>query len=221
MSNAKNILLVEGESDKSFFEEVCKSLNIAAKIHIAPPKDIGGQRNSKQGVLKHLPVLVQQLSDGQLTHLAVIVDADYKSEHGLGCQVTVEKMASILSPFGFGLKKTNPQNAGIFFQHSDGLSDIGLWVMPNNRDEGMLEDWIKCCISAEEQVLFQHAEKIIADLPAPKFKEIHRAKAEVATWLAWQKHPGRGAYFALQNNCIDSECEPFRQLASWLKQVYQ
>lgn len=221
MSNGKNVLLVEGESDKSFFEAVCKLLNLTTKIQVAPPREIGGQFNSKQGVFDFVPELLKQLPDGQLTRLAVIVDADSK-KNGSGFQSTIDKMVSIVTPFGFGLRPdANLQNAGIFFRHSDGLSDIGFWVMPNNRDEGMLEDWIKGCVSTGEQALFQYAATITAALPAPKFKEIHRSKAEVATWLAWQKKPGHGAYLALKEGSIDSECVQFKQLASWLTQIYK
>lgn len=195
---------------------------LETKIQIAPPRDIGGQYNSKQGVFTHLPVLLKQLADGQLVHLAVILDADYKAEHGLGYQETVEKMLSIVAPFGFSLRKNeSPDHAGIVFEHNDGLSDLGFWVMPNNQDEGMLEDWIKACVSAEEQVLFSHVETIIAALPDPKFKPIHRSKAEVATWLAWQKKPGHGAYLALKNGSIDSESPQFMSMAGWLTKIFQ
>ncbi|MET3139694.1 hypothetical protein AAKU61_004076 [Undibacterium sp. GrIS 1.2] len=222
MANAMKILLVEGESDKSFFEEVCELLKLDTKIQVAPPRDIGGVHNSKQGIFKQLSILLNQFADGTLTHLAVIMDADYKSEHGLGCQATISQMETTLAPFGFNLKRnSDPKMAGLFFTHPDGFKDLGFWVMPNNRDEGMLEDWIKNCVSPSEQTLFQHAVATTTALTAPKFKEIHRSKAEVATWLAWQKTPGHGPYSALRESCIDPESAQFKQLASWLRLVFQ
>ncbi|CAN5896677.1 hypothetical protein BH11PSE12_BH11PSE12_33670 [soil metagenome] len=222
MADAKKIILVEGESDKSFFEEVCKVLKLDTKIRVAPPRDVGGAHNSKEGVFNHLSNIVPLLDQGQLTHLAVVMDADYKNDGGLGCQATINKMIATLAPFGFSLKKnSDPKISGLVFEHNDGLNPIGLWVMANNHDDGMLEDWMKLCISASEKTLFQHAVTITKALPQQNFKEIHRSKAEIATWLAWQAKPDRGAYYALSQGGFDSTSPAFQQLASWLRLVFQ
>jgi len=39
-------------------------------------------------------LLLQQLDDASVSHLGVVVDADYKSEHGLGCAMTLDKVGS-------------------------------------------------------------------------------------------------------------------------------
>jgi len=143
MAMAEHILLVEGESDRSFFEAVCKTLKLQPSVTVAPPKDVGGSHNTKEGVFNHLPILLNQLGDAQITHLAVVVDAD-SAVNGGGCQRAIDKVTKIVEPYGFTLA-SNPVG-GVFFQNDDGLADFGLWVMPNNSDEGMLEDWIKSCI---------------------------------------------------------------------------
>ncbi len=109
---------------------------------------------------------------------------------------------------------------GILFQHDDGLADFGLWVMPNNRDEGMLEDWIKSCVHQDEHKLFAHAETVVATLPQTKFKLIHFSKAEVATWMAWQKQPGHGLYRAVEDQLIDMDSALFKELCVWLTHIY-
>lgn len=70
------LLLVEGESDKSFFEEICKTLGLHYIVTVALPKSVGGSYNTKEGVFNHLPNLLKQLCDAQITRLAVVVDAD-------------------------------------------------------------------------------------------------------------------------------------------------
>jgi len=140
MLESKQILLVEGDSDKSFFEKICKNLSLDATVKVTPPKDIGGTHNSKSGVLNQIPILLPQLNDGQKTNIAAIVDADYVSTHGLGCERTIEQIAKILNDFDFQLKTNIPNENGLYFENSDGLSDFGLWVMPDNKQEGMLED---------------------------------------------------------------------------------
>jgi hypothetical protein len=222
MARSERLLLVEGMADKRFFEAVCKLQGLDTNVQVAPPMEVGGHYNSKEGVFNHLSVLIKQLGDGRLKRLGLVVDADYKAEYGLGFERTVDRVTEIVTPFGFGLARNvgKPQG-GLVFQHSDGLADLGLWVMPDNQKEGMLEDWIKDCIIQAEQLLFQHATKVIESLAQPKFKSIHRSKAEVATWLAWQETPGHGLYYALKEQLLDPNNTLFLGLTSWLAHMYR
>lgn len=217
MAMPDRILLVEGEADRSFFEQICKALHLHANVKVAPPKLLGGSHNTKEGVFNHLPVLLKQLADGQITHLAVVVDAD-SAAHGGGCQRAIDRIEGIVAPFGF--KPATDSRSGVVLRHDDGLADFGLWVMPDNRDEGMLEDWVKRCIHRNEQALFAHAATVVAALPQPRFKPIHRSKAEVATWLAWQKSPGHGPYRALEDHLIDVDSPLFQSLDEWLTRIF-
>lgn len=222
MARSERLLLVEGDADKRFFDAICKSQGLDTEVQVAPPKEVGGQHNTKQGVIKHLSVLVKQLEDGSIKRLSVVVDADYEDEHGLGFTRTVEQVTNVVKKLGFdSAKEVDEAHGGLVFPHSDGLADLGLWVMPDNRREGMLEDWIKQCIIQAEQPLFQHAVKVIESLAQHKFKSIHRSKAEVATWLAWQKLPGRGPYYALEEQLIDSKNALFLGLTNWLAHMFR
>jgi hypothetical protein len=179
---------------------------------------LAGSHNSKEGVFNHLPVLLAQLADGQITRLAVVVDAD-SAANGGGYKLTIGRVEKIVAPYGFVLAAHTM--GGMVFQHNDGLADFGLWVMPNNADEGMLEDWIKQSIHPDERGLFAHAEAVVATLPQPpKFKPIHRSKAEVATWLAWQRQPGHGPYRAVEDGLIDTIGTHYKNLVAWLGYVY-
>jgi len=217
MAMADRKLLVEGEADRSFLKEVCKTLGLHTSVTVAPPKDIGGSHNTKEGVFNLLPYLINQLDDGQIARLAVVVDAD-SEDNGGGYQSVIDRVAKIVEQNGFTLA-SNPV-AGVLFQHDDGLADIGLWVMPNNGDEGMLEDWIKSCVHSDEHKLFTHAQEVVDTLPLTKFKPIHISKAEVATWLAWQKQPGHGLYRAVEDQLIDMNSKLFLELKVWLTHIY-
>jgi hypothetical protein len=217
MAMADRKLLVEGEADRSFFEEVCKTLGLHTNVTVAPPKDIGGSHNTKEGVFNLLPDLLNQLDDAQITRLAVVVDAD-SAVNGGGYKRTIDRVTEIVASYGFTLASSPV--GGVLFQHDDGLADFGLWVMPNNCNDGMLEDWIKSCVHPDENNLFAHAETVVDTLPQPKFKPIHISKAEVATWLAWQKQPGHGLYRAVEDQLIDTESALFKELCVWLTHIY-
>ncbi|MEN9898791.1 MAG: hypothetical protein RLZZ66_2440 [Pseudomonadota bacterium] len=217
---SKNILLVEGDTDKIFFDEFLKTLNLTVQVKVGLPRDLGGTHNSKGGICNLLPDLIAQLSDEDavLKKLAIIVDAD--SLPHSNCQKTIERISKIIESFEYMLvvEKSN----GFFYKNSDGLPSIGLWIMPDNENEGMLEDWIKASIHPNEQILLTQVKTVIDSLDPKKFKPIHRSKAEVATWLAWQEQPGHGLYWAAhsKNNLLDAGSSPYAELVDWLKRVY-
>lgn len=215
----KNILLVEGEADRGFFEELCKLLKISVDIHVVAPKDIGGTHNSKEGVLSLLTeLLLPQLQDGQLERIGVVVDADMLN-HGTGFTVTLQRFVDKLAgeKYDQDLMEIN----GLIFKHQDGLANLGLWVMPNNADDGMLENWIKQCLNPNEVILYQHGEQSIDTIPSRfKFQPWNRTKAEVATWLAWQEKPGHGLYNAVTTDLLNTDAPLFKKLQAWLVHVF-
>jgi hypothetical protein len=217
MAKSSRILLVEGESDRSFFEVLCNDLRLAASVHVAVPKEFNGTKNTREGLFNTLPTLLNQLPDGEVSRLAAVVDADYE-KNGAGHQRTVDRVIQIVAPFGYNMDLSNTN--GIVFKHNDGLADIGLWIMPSTCEDGILEDWITTCISDADEALFQHAQHVVAALPAPKFSPIHLSKAEVATWLAWQKKPGHGLYRILDDQLLGPSKPPFLALKSWLTNVF-
>lgn len=217
--STKNILLVEGEADRGFFEALCRMLGISVDVRVATPKDTGGTHNTKEGVLSHLTkVLLPQLQDGQLERIGVVVDAD-RAMHGSGFAATLQRFTEALAQSNY---RRNPvATSGLVFTHQDGLANLGLWIMPNNADEGMLEDWIKQCLHSDETGLYQHGEASIDAIPgAPKFQPWHRTKAEVATWLAWQKKPEHGLYNAAQSDLLNADAPLFKGLQMWLTHVF-
>lgn len=221
MARSKKILIVEGKYDEEFYGAVCRTVGLGTLVTVAPPQKVGGNFNNKEGVFNHLPTMLQQLADGHIENLAVVVDADFDGEGGLGYKRTVERVQEIVKAFGFLIDtKTKKALGGHVFNSSDGLSDFGLWVMPNNQHDGMLEHWIKSCITPEELPLYDHAAAVVAAVPDPKFKAIHTAKAEVSTWLAWQRIPGRGPEHAIAEKLFDTASVQFDLLVKWLRHIY-
>jgi hypothetical protein len=221
MSASKRILLVEGKSDEAFYGAMCTFLGLAARVKVAPPKGLGQGFNNKEGAFNTLPMLLKQLGDGQLERVALVVDADHEEASSLGYRRTVERVTDIVEPFGFERKAVaSTKPGGLLFRSTEGLDDFGLWVMPGDGCDGMLENWIKHCIVSSDAPLMRLAERAVTDLDSPKFKELHRIKAEVATWLAWQKAPGRGLEHAIDGELLDQSNERVVQLTSWLRNMY-
>lgn len=218
------VLLVEAESDRGLFEQIFKALSLNPEIRVACPREINPEsRNGKQAVFNLTSILLKQFADsdlGEQRKLAVVIDADYETEGGLGYGKTVEQFIEIVGGHDFELATEENNSNGLVFRHPDQLADLGLWVMPNNVNDGMLEDWLKACVHEDEQALFNHAESVVESLEPKKFKPIHQTKAEIATWLAWQDQPGHGLYQAQKANLLDKSKPLYSQLTSWLTRIY-
>jgi hypothetical protein len=166
MATKERILLVEGESDRAFFEVICRKIGLDKTFTVAPPKDLAGTHNTKEGVFNYLPTLLAQLNDGSVTRLGVVVDAD-SPPHSDFDRVR-DRMTTLVSRNGYTLSSATAD--GLIYASNDGLADFGLWVMPDNGAHGVLEDWLKQCVHDDEQQLFNHAVGVVAALPTPPFR---------------------------------------------------
>ncbi|MCX7206487.1 MAG: hypothetical protein NT086_10985 [Proteobacteria bacterium] len=216
---ADRLLLVEGEADRAFFELLCRKYTVDAEaIKVSPPKGLGGSWDSKQGVLNQLETQIVNLNDGHLQALAIVVDADRAPDGGFA--KTILQITTKVALQGYDSPPVALALGGLLYKHNNGLPDLGVWVMPDNASEGMLEDWIKQSVLPAESGLLAQAQSAVADLVVPKFKANRQSKAEVATWLAWQKQPGEGLYCIVKDDLLNSEAELHIGLVQWLKAVF-
>ena len=215
------ILLVEGESDQRFYTRLCQKLDLKAKVTVAPPRQVGGCYDTKGGVFNLLPTLLKQMQDGVIKRLAVSVDADHITAHGMGCQKTLETFASIVAEFGYSRIPAHERLNGFVFRHDDGLANIGLWVMPDNQADGMLEDWVKLVVRSEERPLLERITEICDEMrDLTKFKPIHRSKAEVSMWLACQDPPGHELGACIGRGLFNLDHTSVRAMLCWMKAVF-
>lgn len=219
-NDSKRVLLVEGINDESFFRAVINKHGLNASVVVAAPKSIGGNANTKNGAINQLPILLNGLADGSKERVGLVVDADFV-QFGQGFKATIESVVNMVSPLGYVTPPVHIKNGGMVFQHNDGLPDFGLWVMPNNKDDGIVEDWVKASISPAENELFTQGKKAVAAIKAPKFQGHRLSKAEVATWLAWQAKPGEGLYYPISEELlVDAKTQPVLGLVSWMKTIF-
>lgn len=217
----KNILLVEGITDKSFFDSLCKHHNLNAAIKVTNPSDIkAANYNTKQGAIQLLDLLVLQLIDGSLEKLSIVVDCDVAA-HGGGLANTINQIGSVLKPHGYSDTPKHLKSAGFYFENNDGLPQVGLWVMPDNKSEGAIEEWLSSCIEQSQRALYDHAKATVQALPNKLFPPIRQSKAVIATWLAWQQVPGCERSYTVKNNLLDSSAVNYDGLIEWLTTMFK
>lgn len=212
MAHSKK-LLVEGDADKRVIPYLMEANGVAWEIgdqhivHIEPHNGI--DELLKPGVIE------AELRASGLESLGVLVDAN-----GDARQRWNQVRNRIHDQFD-DLPHEIPEN-GLNVVHLDGAR-FGVWIMPDNRFSGMLENFLVQLIPENSYGLFELAENCVAEAKqhgAP-FKDVHSTKAAVHTWLAWQDEPGKQLHQAVHHRVLDPEKPNSRPFVNWFRHVFQ
>ncbi|MGW8257498.1 MAG: DUF3226 domain-containing protein [Thermoguttaceae bacterium] len=130
---------------------------------------------------------------------------------------------------------TCPAN-GFFGQLPDYPHRFGIWLMSDcQADYGKIEDLVNTLISGNDPLRSHarhsvtQAEKLVAEANktiAEKesqwkiFREADRIKAEVHTWLAWQKSPGVPFGTAIKERLLGHDSPEAINFLRWLRDLY-
>ena len=216
-------LIVEAESDKSFIQAFLRheKLNLQLNIDVATPQDFESTTyTTKQAVFQQLPRLVKLLETGQVSHIGILVDMDFTDKTDIKNQ-NLRQISERLNPLGFHQRQQQNDNLGFYFENSDYDNPIGVWLMPNNQDEGYLETWVKMAMSSDQQSHFTQIENFIQSLGTSHFKNPVTAmdKARIFTWLSTQTKPTQDLSKSLE--LIAASNPVYQNFKHWLVTTFQ
>lgn len=171
-------LLVEGTTDKYLIEEICRDTKLSLQDITF---QIPGSKEEDGGIsqlLKGLPVIIKnanQLGDV----VGVVIDAD------LNADGRWQHIRQLLTNIGYSTHLSDVSQ-GLVVESQTVLPRFGLWMMPNNQDAGILENFIRELITKKD-ILQPEVEQVLDGLRARElqlFPEVKRPKAFIKTWLA-------------------------------------
>ncbi len=222
MENKVSVLLVEGEADVDFFEALLRRLELLDKIDIKPPKNFNLRTNTVSHFPRLIDFLIKRLNTNQIHHLGIVADADYISDGGF--ENRWEQLTACLAKHEYRIPSNSPKlpYLGSIFRHSD-LPPVGLWLMPDHENNGMLEDLIYRTIRKDgnQEKLLNSAETCVSRLPVKLFSSYHYTKAIIYSWLAWQKRPGQTLDVTVNGDLIDLESKEIQGVIQWLYKVFE
>lgn len=201
--NYTKILLVEGKNDKHVLWALLKKYKIPNCFDII---DCGGIEPLKGQISIRFKA-------PNIDTVGVIIDAD------TDIHSRWESVKSKLSEMGFVIPDNLPEEGLVV---KDGNRKAGVWIMPDNKTNGMLEDFISFLIP-EEDSLRPLAESTLESIEKDnlnKYNKIHHSKAFIHTWLAWQEEPGIPMGQSITQRYLNVESERCQKLINWIKKTF-
>ena len=116
-----------------------------------------------------------------------------------------------------------PTPGGTIIQQS-GKPTVGIWIMPDNKIAGMLEDFVGL-LRPKDDLLWPLAADAVRKVKALeeqyRFRDALESKARIHTWLAWQKEPGKPMGQAITARYLDAEAPHARELITWIRRLFE
>ncbi len=228
MVTNKKLLIVEGTGDKDFFTNLFKKLEIndveIDTIEIQTPKEYDPINNDgKRGVRKSLVDVIKRFQDttSDIRFLGCIVDTDYiQYDKNNDIKTTLENIITETRKYGYIEHKPLETGGFILPAPHKNFKPVGIWFMPNNKDEGMFEDWLLKIAKDSEKDLTDYADKVCKNAPRTEFKQEYSAKAQVGVWTALQKYPHLSTENIIIQNLYNEQAPEFQNFITWLKFVF-
>ncbi|NJR17412.1 MAG: hypothetical protein HC785_18020 [Calothrix sp. CSU_2_0] len=198
------VLLVEGDND-------CHVVMALCAAHTVPQTFGIYQCGSDVGVLKRLNALIVRPNPPQV--IGVMLDAD-NSVTGRW-----EGIKGKLKHYNY-IFPIKPDAHGTIVESSIDEPKLGFWLMPNNQDSGMLEDF---CAELAEPTSLTFARECLEQAMQRNittFKKVHHSKAVIHTYLAWHDEPGYPLGKAITRQALSPHTDIAVSFTNWLIHLF-
>ena len=197
-------LLVEGDDDKSVISSIYKRNNIPVNFFMP-------DCNCIENVKKSIPLL---LKGNVVNTLGIIIDADYDF------RARWQSIQNLLREYGFNIPDDLPES-GLINQNES--KKVGVWIMPDNKTDGMLEDFLAFMVPEDDQLLpiARTTLENIETRGLDKYISAHKPKALIHTWLAWQKKTGASLGLSILTKYLSTDTEICTKFTCWLNDLFE
>lgn len=205
----KSVLLVEGRDDQHVIWSLLEHYRVPEAFSV----------NDCDGIDNLLRDLTLRLTTPTMyKHIGVVMDADEN------LQGRYDALRNILDGTGgYDLSQVTLSERGTIIKPLDeNYPSFGLWLMPDNRSFGMLEDFVMT-LADKNDALMDEADTVLASLEARslnRYTPIHRSKAKIHTYLAWQEEPGKPMGQAITSKVLHAESDSAKIFVEWIKSLF-
>ena len=187
---------------------ICGNRGVPKLDDVRPHGDV-------ESLLEAFPVQLKASQEGDV--VGIVVDADeridarWRSVHDIFVSAGYENVPE--EPFPDGTILDAPWGTL--------LPRAGVWLMPDNRTNGILEDFLSFLVPLPSP-LFEQVKESVAAIPDSDrlFRPRAEPKAIIHTWLAWQKEPGMPLGAAISAKFLDASVTQVDVLVEWLTRLF-
>lgn len=222
MKLKNRLLFVEGADDFHSIMAILEHHQVEQTFSVIIPDSTGQiPKNPKpttlggiDNVLKAMDIFL--IDDSSSERIGIVIDADED------LNARWQSVISILSKAGYTNLPNLPDPNGTIIKQDD-LPSFGVWIMPDNQTQrGFLETFLAILVD-ENDDSWQQAKSCVANLtnkPFVKQNTDHTVKAEIYTYLAWQKEPGKPFGQAITAKYLQADNPNCENFVNWLKRLF-
>lgn len=199
-------LLVEGKTD-------CHATIAIWNHHYAENRFKIKTCESDENVLKKLNALI--VSSQRPNVIGIVLDADDEP-----AERRLQQINSKIEKYGYDLPD-NLNSRGTVIESVESFPKIGIWIMPNNKDQGLIEDFY---IKLAPSEVISHVNEVVENAVKEgytKFREVHKSKAVIHTFLSWQDEPGYPIGKSITALKFDCDYKDAISFVNWLNDLFQ
>ena len=203
--SGKRVLLVEGKNDCHVILALCETHKIPETFGIYDCE-------SDTKLLLRLNALILQPDMPEI--IGIVMDADKPDVMGRwqSIQSKIKAHQYLFPEF--------PNESGTILAENPGKPRLGIWLMPNNQDSGMLEDFLAKMARPEAIAAAYNCVNMAKAKGVSSFKEAHYSKAVIHTYLAWQDEPGKTLGQSVTSEALKPHTEIAEKFTDWLKRLF-
>lgn len=198
--------MVEGKDDQHVVMHICGAWKLG-EIQII--KSYGGKDDL-------LAAIVPRTKESDIESLGILLDADTDLE------ARWTSIRTRLNGEGYNVPLRPEPDGTVIAPPADSiLPKVGVWLMPDNRTDGILEHFLRTLVP-DGDPLFEHVEESVRTLPANcrKYGHLDEPKVKIHTYLAWQAEPGRALGTAITARYLDPKLPSGAVFAQWLRRTF-
>lgn len=204
------ILFVEGVNDREVIYRIENAYSLKGICEIKKCDNVDLAKSAFELFINENASKVQSVG--------IIIDADtsfidrWKSVRNL-----------LVATNNYSVPEVLPADGLILDAITSGKPRVGVWIMPNNKDNGMLEDFLLQQIPQEDDLL-PFVDETMGELRSRKlqrFKDVHISKARAHTYLAWQEDPESTLAIALEKNYFAPKSKEVGVFANWMLNLFK
>ncbi len=200
--------LFEDEDDLHLFGQLARALGLPDLQQ--PPTSLKGYDPPK--LRKRLATIAK--TDWE--RIVLVLDADRAPEGGPALRW--KEVLDALRTVKIDIPGNASTEDGLIHDLSDGRR-VAVWLFPDCRSEGAMEDFVLQRLVPEKDTLLGHAETVVDALPDKRFPAKHVQKARMRSWLSWQERPGLPPGRAISERVLAVSEERLGTFAVWLRRA--